>query len=144
VHSFPLIQRLVSRLDYSAEEANFTLGLTTLAGDLDRRSLIVMFTEFTDSIGAELMMENLRRLLKRHLVLFVLMRDEELETMARAEPIESVDVSRAVTAASLMREREVVMMRLRRMGGQLVEAPIGAVGPALINAYLDIKRRNLL
>ena len=144
VHSFPLIQRLVSRLDYSAEEANFTLGLTTLAGDLDRRSLIVMFTEFTDSIGAELMMENLRRLLKRHLVLFVLMRDEELETMARAEPIESVDVSRAVTAASLMREREVVMMRLRRMGVQLVEAPIGAVGPALINAYLDIKRRNLL
>jgi hypothetical protein len=64
--------------------------------------------------------------------------------MARAEPIESVDVSRAVTAASLMREREVVMMRLRRMGVQLVEAPIGAVGPALINAYLDIKRRNLL
>jgi hypothetical protein len=36
------------------------------------------------------------------------------------------------------------MMRLRRMGVQLVEAPIGAVGPALINAYLDIKRRNLL
>ncbi len=144
VQSFPLIQRLVSRLDYSAEETNFTLGLTTLAGDLDRRSLIVMFTEFTDSIGAELMMENLRRLLKRHLVLFVLMRDEELETMARAEPIDSADVSRAVTAAALIREREVVMMRLRRMGVQLVEAPAGAVGPALINAYLDIKRRNLL
>jgi len=144
VQSFPLIQRLVSRLDYSAEEANFTLGLTTLAGDLDRRSLIVMFTEFTDSIGAELMMENLRRLLKRHLVLFVLMRDEELETMAKAEPIDSADVSRAVTAAALIREREVVMIRLRRMGVQIVEAPVGAVGPALINAYLDIKRRNLL
>lgn len=144
VQSFPLIQRLVSRLDYSAEETNFTLGLTTLAGDLDRRSLIVMFTEFTDSIGAELMMENLRRLLKRHLVLFVLMRDEELETLARAEPVEGGDLSRAVTAATLIREREVVMMRLRRMGVQLVEAPAGAVGPALINAYLDIKRRNLL
>jgi uncharacterized protein (DUF58 family) len=144
VQSFPLIQRLVSRLDYASEEANFTLGLTTLAGDLDRRSLIVMFTEFTDSIGAELMMENLRRLLKRHLVLFVLMRDEELETMAKAEPLDSTDVSRAVTAASLIREREVVMMRLRRMGVQLVEAPANAVGPTLINAYLDIKRRNLL
>ena len=144
VQSFPLIQRLVSRLDYAAEETNFTLGLTTLAGDLDRRSLIVMFTEFTDSIGAELMMENLRRLLKRHLVLFVLMRDEELEGMAKAEPLEGADLSRAVTAATLIREREVVMMRLRRMGVQLVEAPAGAVGPALINAYLDIKRRNLL
>lgn len=144
VQSFPLIQRLVARLDYASEEANFTLGLTTLAGDLDRRSLIVMFTEFTDSIGAELMLENLRRLLKRHLVLFVLMRDEELETLAKAEPVDSADVSRAVTAAALIREREVVMMRLRRMGVQLVEAQVGAVGPALINAFLDIKRRNLL
>jgi uncharacterized protein (DUF58 family) len=144
VQSFPLIQRLVARLDYAIEETNYTLGLTTLAGDLDRRSLVVIFTEFTDSIGAELMLENLKRLLKRHLVLFVIMQDTELETLARAEPVEAADVSRAVTAAALLKEREVVMVRLRRMGVQLVEAPADAVGPAVINAYLDIKRRNLL
>lgn len=144
VQSFPLIQRLVARLDYAAEETNFTLGLTTLSGDLDRRSLIIIFTEFTDSIGAELMLENLKRLLKRHLVLFVLLQDEELESLARAEPLEGADVSRAVTAAALIKEREVVMVRLRRMGVQLVEAPVDQVGPAVINAYLDIKRRNLL
>lgn len=144
VQSFPLIQRLVARLDYASEETNFTLGLTTLSGDLDRRSLVVIFTEFTDSIGAELMLENLKRLLKRHMVLFVVLQDEELETLARAEPIEGADVSRAVTAAALIKEREVVMVRLRRMGVQLVEAPVDQVGPAVINAYLDIKRRNLL
>nr|WP_205690075.1 DUF58 domain-containing protein [Caulobacter sp. SLTY] len=144
VQSFPLIQRLVARLDYAAEETNFTLGLTTLSGDLDRRSLIIIFTEFTDSIGAELMLDNLKRLLKRHLVLFVLLQDEELESLARAEPLEGADVSRAVTAAALIKEREVVMVRLRRMGVQLVEAPVDQVGPAVINAYLDIKRRNLL
>jgi uncharacterized protein (DUF58 family) len=144
VQSFPLIQRLVSRLDYAIEETNYTLGLTTLAGDLDRRSLVVIFTEFTDAIGAELMLDNLKRLLKRHLVLFVLLQDEELETMARKEPLDTMDVSRAVTAAALLKEREVVMTRLRRMGVQLVEAPADGVGPAVINAFLDIKRRNLL
>lgn len=144
VQSFPLIQRLVSRLDYTSEETNFTLGLTTLAGDLDRRSLVIIFTEFTDSIGAELMLENLKRLLKRHLVLFVVMRDEELESLARREPVDGADIARAVTAAALLKEREIVMVRLRRLGVQLVEAPADAVGPAVVNAYLDIKRRNLL
>ncbi len=144
VSSFPLIQRLVAGIDYAIEETNFTLGLTTLAGDLDRRSLVVIFTEFTDSIGAELMLDNLKRLLKRHLVLFVVLQDEELLGLARREPIEAADVSRSVTAAALLRERDVVLVRLKRLGVQLVEAPVEAVGPAVINAYLDIKRRNLL
>ena len=144
VHSFPLIQRLVTRLDYSAEETNYTLGLTTLAGDLDRRSLVVIFTEFTDAIGAELMLENLRRLLKKHVVMFVVMRDHELEDLTRQEPVDPMDMSRAVTAGALLREREVVLGRLRRLGVQLVEAPIDGLGPALVNGYLDIKRRSLL
>jgi uncharacterized protein (DUF58 family) len=144
VQSFGLIQRMVARLDYAVEETNFTLGLTSLAGELDRRSLVVIFSEFTDAIGAELMMENLRPLLKRHLVLFVLMQDEELETMARAEPVDGADLTRAVTAAALLKEREAVMLRLRRMGVQLVEASADTLGPALINAFLSIKRRNLL
>jgi uncharacterized protein (DUF58 family) len=144
VSSFPLIQRLVAGVDYAIEETNFTLGLITLAGDLDRRSLVVIFTEFTDSIGAEHMLENLKRLLKRHVVLFVVLQDEELLSLARRQPIEAADVSRSVTAAALLREREVVLVRLKRLGVQLVEAPVEAVGPAVINAYLDIKRRNLL
>ncbi len=144
VSSFPLIQRLVAGIDYAIEETNFTLGLTTLAGDLDRRSLVVIFTEFTDSIGAELMLENLKRVLKRHVVLFVVLQDEELLSLARREPVEAADISRSVTAAALLRERDVVLVRLKRLGVQLLEAPVDAVGPAVINSYLDIKRRNLL
>jgi hypothetical protein len=43
-----------------------------------------------------------------------------------------------------LKEREAVMLRLRRMGVQLVEASADTLGPALINAFLSIKRRNLL
>lgn len=143
-HSFPLIQHLVARLDYSTEETNYTLGLATLSGDLDRRSLVVIFTEFTDSIGAELMLENLKRLLKRHVVLFVVLKDEELETLAAREPVVGADISRAVTADALLKQREVVMTRLRRMGVQVVEASASDLGPSVINGYLDVKRRSLL
>ncbi|HEY3797389.1 MAG TPA: DUF58 domain-containing protein [Caulobacteraceae bacterium] len=143
-HAFPLLQRQAARLDYSAEETNYTLALTQLGAALERRSLVVVFTEFADTTSAELMVENVGRLLKRHLVLFVVFRDEELETIARAEPVDAEAVSRAVTAAALLRERDLVIARLTRMGVLIVDAPIEQVGPALLSAYIDLKRRDLM
>jgi uncharacterized protein (DUF58 family) len=144
VNSFGLLQRLAARIDYSTEEPNYTLALTTLGGELERRSLIVVFTDFTDSTSAELMIENIGRLIRRHLVLFVVLRDEDMEALARAEPLEADDVSRAVTAEALLREREAVISRLRRMGVGIVDAPAERIGPALLSAYLDLKRKDLL
>ena len=39
----------------------------------------MVFTDFADTTSAELMLENIGRLMRQHLVLFVVMRDEELE-----------------------------------------------------------------
>ncbi len=142
--AFRLLQRVAGRIDYSSEETNYTLGLTTLSGSLQRRSLVVVFTDFTDSTSAELMIESLGRLLRRHLVLFVILRDEELEGLTEAVPVEPDDVSRAVVAATLLKERDTVVARLRRMGVHIVETRAANVGPAVINAYLDLKRRDLL
>ena len=104
----------------------------------------MVFTDIADSTSAELMLENVGRLLRQHLVLFVMMRDAELEAIERKAPRSPDDVSRAVVAASLMRERELVIGRLRRMGVEIVEAPADQVGPALLASYLDLKRRDLL
>jgi uncharacterized protein (DUF58 family) len=142
--AFALIQRLAAQVDYSTEETNFTLGLTQLSGALQRRSLLVVFTDFADTTSAELMLENVGRLMSQHLVLFVVMRDEELEGLTRKAPAEAEDVSRAVVAAAMMREREVVIERLRRMGVQILEVPAARIGPQLLARYLDLKRRDLL
>ena len=142
--AFPHLQRLAAGLDYSTQEANFTLGFTHLATTLERRSLVVVFTDFADTTSAELMIENVARLLRRHLVLFVVMRDEELEAIERREPKTADDVSRAVTAEALLRERDVVISRLRRLGVHIVDAPVERIGSSLISAYLDLKRRDLM
>jgi uncharacterized protein (DUF58 family) len=144
VAAFPLLQETAASLDYSAEETNFTLGLTTLASSLERRSLVVVFTDFADATSAELMIENISRLMRRHLVLFVAFRDEELEALVRAEPNAPDDVSRAVIAAALLREREVVIERLRLLGAEILEARADRIGPDLVSRYLELKRRDLL
>ncbi len=144
VGAFPMLQRLAASIDYSAEETNFTLGLTQLSGALERRSLVVVFTDFADTTSAQLMIENVARLLKTHLVLFVVFRDEELEGLIEAEPLSPDDVSRAVIADALMRERDLVITRLKRMGVEVLDTPVKSLGPDLLSRYLDLKRRDRL
>jgi uncharacterized protein (DUF58 family) len=138
--SFPQLQRLAATLNYSTAETNFTLGLTQLATDLEHRSIVVVFTDFVDTTSAELMLENIGRLLQRHLVLFVLFRDSELEDMVRAKPDLPEDVSRSVIADALLRERNIVVERLRRLGVHVVDAPPDQIGMRLLEAYLSAKR----
>jgi len=142
--AFPLLQRLCASIDYSAEETNFTLGLTALAGRMDRRAVVVVFTDFADATSAELMVENVARLMRTHLVLFVVFRDEELEALVGREPVSPDDVSRAVIAERLLKQREGVIARLRRLGAQIVDAPADGLATALLNGYLDVKRRGLV
>jgi uncharacterized protein (DUF58 family) len=142
--AFGQIQRLASQLDYSTAETNFTLGLTQLAADLEHRSIVVVFTDFVDTTSAELMLENVGRLMQRHLVLFVLFRDVELEDLARAKPETAEDVSRAVVADALLREREIVTTKLRRMGVHVIDVPLQQIGMGLIESYLAAKRLDRL
>ncbi len=138
--AFATVQHLAAQIDYSTAETNFTLGLTQLAGELQHRTVIVVFTDFSDTTSAELMLENVKRLLTRHLVLFIAFRDEELESMARKEPEEPADVSRAVLADAMLRERSIVTMRLRRLGVNVIDVPADKIGTGLLEAYISVKR----
>jgi len=139
-HQFRRLQEAAAALDYHAEDANFTLAMATLATRLQRRSLIVVFADFTDPTGAELMIEMCARLVERHRVLFVVMRDEDLDRLASADIAGPGDVARAVVAQGLIRQRALVLTRLRQAGIRVVEAPWATIGTRLLETYLAIKR----
>ncbi|MDJ0949862.1 MAG: DUF58 domain-containing protein [Alphaproteobacteria bacterium] len=141
---FPRFQQASADLDYRYEETNFTLGVADLLGRLKRRSLVVLQTDFVDTVTAELMVENLERLAGRHLILFVTMRDPALQTIKDARPRGPADVARAVIADEFLRDRMVVFERLRRLGVHCIDAPVEQVGVDLLNRYLMIKRRELI
>ncbi len=144
VGAFPRLKKLSAQLDYSTDETNFTLGLTELSTRLRRRSLVVVFTEFVDTVTAELMVENLGRLARRQLVLFVALRDPVLDEVALRAPRRLSDVHRSVVASDFVRERERVLARLRRMGVLCVDAAPGDLSSKLVSRYLDVKRRELV
>lgn len=142
--AFAQLKALTSDIDYSANETNHTLGLATLAERLQRRSMVVVFTDFADTISAELMIENLARLARKHLIIFVTFQDEELEQLRGADLTMPSDVTRAVIAHQLLRERSLVFARLKRLGIHIIDAPANRLGPSLIAAYDELRRKERL
>lgn len=137
---FHRLQTAAAELDYHPEEPNFTLALSTLSARLQRRSLVVLFSDFSDPTSAELMLENVGRLVEKHLVIFVVMADAELAGIVR-RPVEDMqDAAMAVTATTLERQRALVLQRLRHLGVRIVEAPHQMIGTRLLDAYLAVKR----
>ncbi len=141
VGSFPGLHASTAQLAYSPEETNFTLSFAQLATRLRRRSLIVLLTDFVDTISARLMEENLQRLSRRHLVLFVSVRNPDLHAVVAERPKSIHAMARSVVAAEILQDREIVLSGLRRFGIHTIDASPAGISPELLNRYLDIKRR---
>lgn len=144
MHAFPRLTRLSADLSYRRAESNYTLALAELAQRVRRRSLVVLFTDFLDSITAELMIENVTRLARHHLVIFVAIGDPAIDGWTRRGPRTMADLHEAVVAGGFLRERRLVLERLRRAGALIIDATPEQFSIALINRYLDVKRRELL
>lgn len=142
--AFSRLQVASAGLAYSTEETNFTLGLAELSIRLRRRSLIVLLTDFVDTVTAELLVDDLERLAGRHLVVFVAVGNPEIGSVAGARPGTVSDMARSMVASDLLRDREIVLHRLRRSGIQALDATPEGISPELVNRYLDIKRRELI
>ncbi|PIE08571.1 MAG: DUF58 domain-containing protein [Rhodobacterales bacterium] len=142
--AFARLRARTADMHYTDRATNHTLAMTDLGGRCPKRSLIVVFTDFVDSISAELMLENLAVLAKRHLIIFVTLRDPGLEARVNASPDDMDGVAELVAAAQALSERHLVLARLARMGVTVVDAEPGQLTARLVSTYLDIKARELI
>jgi uncharacterized protein (DUF58 family) len=138
---FAALHRTAAEIDYSAQESNYTLSLVSLDQRLQRRSLVILFTEFTDPTAAELMIAAAARMLKRHRVLFVLFHDTELDAIIDTRPAHADDVIRTNVGHALLRERRIVIERLKRTGIDVLEAAPGDLALALAERYVRDRER---
>jgi len=144
VSNFTRLQRATAGLDYRHTETNFTLGLAELGTRLKRRALVILFTDFVDTVTAELLIEATQRLARRHVVIFVTLRDAVLHGIADAPPNSFSDVAQSVIAHDFLRDRVTVFERLQRLGVHCLDVPSRSLPIGLINRYLMIKQRGLL
>jgi uncharacterized protein (DUF58 family) len=144
-HSFfARLQHFTSTLNYRTSDTNFSIGLAQLQTHLPHRALIVIFTEFIDTITAEFLIEALGLLARKHMVVFVTMPDPLLGNLRNAPPNGFEDLAKAVIADGFARERAIVLERAVRLGIQTIDVPPKELSSAILNRYLIIKQRGLL
>ncbi|MEL6953565.1 MAG: DUF58 domain-containing protein [Pseudomonadota bacterium] len=142
--AFARMRSWTADLDYVTRETNHTLALTELNARCKKRSLIIIFTDFIDTTSAELLIENIGLIAKRHLVVFVAIRDTSVEKLVEHAPEDMDGVAMLVAANQSIAERRLVLERLSRLGVTIIDAKPKAITAKLISTYLEIKARELI
>lgn len=142
--AFPRLQAACAGLRYETQETNHTLGLTHLSGRLKRRSLVVVFSDFVDSITAELMVENIQVLARHHLIVYVALRDPALLALTEPGELTLDAIARSVSARQILHERRAVLEKLSRLGVLCLDSTPEALTTDLVARYIEIKSRELI
>jgi uncharacterized protein (DUF58 family) len=108
-----------------------------------QRTLVVVFTALAETEHADLL-ASARLLSPQHLVLVVALSDPALAAAAAAPPESEGELFRALAARDIVDGRRRAVLGLRRLGALVVESSAPEAEMAAMNAYLDVKRRQLL
>lgn len=125
-------------LDAELVETDWTLLAATVRQFLSHRALVVVLTALDGSGGESALVRSLGAVARDHAVVVACPVDPELAQL-RSERADSEVVYTAAAAERDVVETERVRERLLRVGVDVVEAEPGAVGPALMDAYLKLK-----
>jgi uncharacterized protein (DUF58 family) len=142
--AFPQVLEVMNRLDYASEETNYTHGLGALMAGLRQRSIIVVMTDILDTVSAELMIRNLERMAREHVLVFVALREPWTESAMRRRPETVQDMAEIVVTMELDDERATVLKRLSRAGIDPIDVSPQELSTALLNRYLKVKQRTMV
>lgn len=141
---FPAFKASTGKVNYTTKDTNYTRSFAELTYRLHSRALIIVFTDFIDTISAELMVENLTRLARKHLIMFISMKDSKVNTLIKQTPDSVEKISQSVITYEMELEREIVLNKLRKKGILVVDVEPRKLTGEIINNYLNIKRREMI
>lgn len=121
------------------------LGLSAdLRRRIKHRSLIFMMTVLPELEDHHALIKAVRMLTSQHLVLVTVFADMQLKGAAELLPGTKPELARTLVARDLWEGRIALTRELRLLGALVVDVSPEDFGPSSVNAYLDVKRRQLL
>ena len=111
---------------------------------LRQRTLVLVATVLPERGDHGELLSAVRMLVPRHLPLIMVMTDPVLDAVAASAPADRRELCRTLVAADLVDGRRQLVKELRQLGALVVETAPDDLGVAAVNAYLDVKRRQLL
>ena len=128
-------------------ETNYEVAFQRLGALVRKRTLVILFTQVLDDVAGKAVVRLARGLLPRHLPLFVMFRDSDVDALLdpqAAATSDENDLYVSAAAAELVSFRDRVVRDLKKQGALVLDVPTGDLTPRLMNRYLEIKARHLL
>jgi uncharacterized protein (DUF58 family) len=125
-------------------EADHLRATDTLLTAQKRRSLVVWLTDLAETPATPEVIEGAIQISSRHLVLFGVISQPELNALGRKSPENIVQMYDHAAAIEMIHRRELLLRRLRQQGVMAMEVSPGGLATEIVNRYLDIKERSLL
>jgi uncharacterized protein (DUF58 family) len=126
-------------------EPDYALAFRTLAQRQRSRALVICLSDVIDVRASRAIVTQTRHAALRHITVFLALRNDTL--VATAQPSSSGsenDAWRGAAAEALLDARSEALLRMRRLGVQVLDVPPQAMSAALVNRYLSIKARGEL
>ena len=134
---------LAASLQHTRLHTDYLALGAALKRRLHHRTLIAILTALPE-LEHDALLRAVRMLAPQHLPLLLVLTDPDLEAASRLLPADKAELSRTLAARDLLAGREKTVRELRRLGALVVETAPGEAGVAAMNAYIDVKRRQLL
>ena len=125
-------------------EGDHLLAAGRLLADQKRRSLIVWITDLAETAMTPDVVRAASQLTARHVVLFVAIGQPDLQAVADRRPESVAEFYESAAAQEVGERRDRLLARLREQGALALETSAAGLSAALVNTYLDVKRRNRL
>jgi uncharacterized protein (DUF58 family) len=125
-------------------ESDYPAAFRHLAVLNRKRALTVVFTDAIDRLASEALIANVGSLHPRHLPLVVTLRNPVLDTVAGLRPDLAADAYRKAAAEELLHARAEALAGMRRAGAMVLDVEPHRASAAVVEQYLELKRRGRL
>jgi uncharacterized protein (DUF58 family) len=135
---------LLSQTKSEAAEADALQAVARLKTLQRKRGLMVWITELVDSAGRPELVTATAELVRRHLVVLVLLKHPELDSLAASTPRSKDEMFHAAAAQEMLERRRETILQLERQGVLIVETTAAEIGVNAVSKYLEVKAEGLL
>mgnify|MGYP000213593626 CR=1 FL=1 len=135
-------QLVLSEIDFEQVEPDYREALRVAGEKLPKRSIILIFTDIIDDSNITIFHHYLSVLKKKHIVIMILIRDNNLFQTATGTVSERLSVYTKAAAADLVLRRNKTVHSLRRLGVDVLDLAPEDVSAKILNRYLELKTRN--
>ena len=142
-HMQTILDSLYSQ-ETSFGETDFSALLDAVNRHVTKRSLMIVYTNFSGVVAMRRQLPYLLQLARRHRVLVVYFEDAELKEYAKTRALSTEEHYQHVVAEKFMAEQRRVSTMLSRHGILNLLTTPENLSPDIVNKYLELKERGVI